>query len=295
MVNIFIYTVFLILLVAVFIENEKLLYRWENLKEMITSFMSVKRCRQLVEQLQSLLVSSSLKITTSKNLCSFKGYTLIVQELLELSRKYGASIQLPIRQIIDALFIEQKGLRKLIEQIKSALLQFMLVSLLAWIFKFSVEYVLQFNINQEALLIVLFLQVLGMIVFSIVFFYLHQYHFQCFEDYFLPLYLFQGLFSLGMPIQQCLLRSKVQRIKRHKKLKFINYSIDSFIQMVVKKGRCEKLFITQLISDVWSIHEQSVEVFGKHIDALKVAVLLFFYLPSYFCIIYSALSGLKLN
>jgi len=228
------------------------------------------------------------------SLPQYKFYTDIVNELILTARKFGTPISKSITEIKKALTQDMNFEKKIRSMLLGGIYQMLLISGFAWIFYFFARVEVGINISTWDLSIVILIQVLGLLVFIVLFVLLKTKSFGPWQQYLMSLYKLRAMINAQMPISLISKKIDFNQLKDSKYLSPIKLRIHTLVDQVKDLGYVDQRDYDDLIGEMWYLGEFNFEQFLKHLNGAKLLVITCFSLPSYLYVLYLFLNALNL-
>ena len=227
--------------------------------------------------------------TTADSIPRFKFYTGLLFDLLEFHQKRGISLKHILPELRLNLTKDLQFEAKLQSGTLGGNLQFFVITLTTWGFIFFSSTMVDLPLDASNLLIILFVQFTGVLVFNLVLIKLKKHTFHKFSQAIERLYLFVSLVEIGMPVSQTLAESKVLEgdLMQNKHFSPCASRLMTLVTRWKENGISPKVEACEIIRELWHSKDVSFERFLKHLEALKFIILAFFFLPAYFFYLYS--------
>lgn len=219
----------------------------------------------------------------------YKFYTDLLEQLFVAHRSLGIGIKKFIPEIRLALIRDLQFERKVLDEIISALLQFLVIAATTWSFVFLSKSLVQIPLDKLTAFFMIFLQVFGATLFFYLVRLLKQRIFAPFSMAIEELYQFSALLEVGLPVNEVVQRSGILQgsLSNHKN--FINLAARAkkLVARMKEAGLSPKDEAQEIIREIWHLQEVHFQKFTKMVQVLKFTLLAFFFLPAYFLYLYS--------
>lgn len=219
----------------------------------------------------------------------YKFFTDLILELLQLHKKLGINLSLYLPKIRLELQRDHRFEKKLHELMLNCIWQFLIIISVTWGFiSFSSMMIAVFP-SGKVISSILFLQMLGAIVFFYMKVFLYKKTFAELEQIIEKFYKFLSLVDVGIPISKILEYSQINALGKVKQKDLRSYAqrVHSLLTYWQQNGHSPKNEMTEILEDVWALKESLFEAFLKKLEVLKFIVLALFYLPAYFLYLFS--------
>lgn len=203
-------------------------------------------------------------------------FTVIVEELVKIQRKYGVNIKKPLREVRSGARKNYKSEKKIKNELNGFLVQFFAIVAFTWFFSTSLQNTMNFSFQIEENLTIGGAQVFGLFLFFVSFYILKHKFFSPFKKLFCSLYFARCLIFASRPVSEVIELSKLDGIKFTKDLEAIRLKVLGQIKMIQLQGTISKEEIEELTFEVWDQFDESLEKFKTNINAIKLLILLLF-------------------
>lgn len=256
-------------------------------------FPSSKLGQSLFNQLISFRIQNALSVKEF-NFVEYKYFTNILIELVVSAKKFGTPIASILPEIKKALSKDINFERKIKSSFLSGLMQMFFVSLFGFCFAFMAMIQLGIRYSTFDFIVVGGVQFLGFITFSILFAFLKNYHFKAWEAYIKISYELRTLSFAGMPLSKIYEESNFETIPNSKKLNPFRKRFLSIFENIKKYGELKKEEYEITVDELWLFGDFQFEEFLKHLAALKLLVIILFFMGSYLYLLYLLMQNLNL-
>jgi len=222
------------------------------------------------------------------NLYNYKFFSSLLRQLLEYARTYGLPPNLFIGDLRKNLNKDLKFEREVKRLLWEGITQFVLIFLISWFFKYFASKALSTSFKFS--IFAFMLQILGPLVFFLLFTYLKRQIFNPFRPYFAAYYNLWALMKVGGPTGEILGKSRILNLNPSKEpLKTFHQKIKSPLKAWEQKGIPIDPLIELLIEELWEAYDQEFQRFHKILKVLSFLILAFFYLGAYFMLVWGTL------
>jgi hypothetical protein len=266
----------------------------------LTALKQTKKSWPLIGELnrgQELLIAFSeceaklsLGIKILPNLIpQYKFYTSLLEQLFEINRRLGIGIKKFIPEIRAGLIRDLQFEKKVIDEIISGILQFLVIGMTTWSFVFLSSSLVQIPLSRNILSIMLIIQLSGMVLFFFLVKKVKTKTFSKFSKAIEELYLFSGLLEIGLPLNEILVRSGILKgeLVSYKLFDNLSGRMKKLIDRLKETGLSPKDEAQEIIREIWHLQEENFLKFTKIVQIFKFSILVFFFLPAYFLYLYS--------
>lgn len=252
------------------------------------------KAQLLLEQIQKLM-SMQGQVLSQKltELVNYKFYTELIYQQFQHTRQWGIDPRSFLLAMRRALAKEVEMERKLAQEQKSALMQFVLIFILGQAFIIFAGMLLQIELSWQFQLLPALWQILGMLCFFIV---LKQYQKYFFGDIsFFAKNIYQFVSAIKAALALGAITSSLdweqQDIKQD--LMFIKQRLENMVQYRLKQGELEEAELDMLTEDFWMALTARVQQFEIKVTVIKFMHLAVFSLPAYLAMILGLVSALS--
>lgn len=243
-------------------------------------FPSRKKAQSLFNELISFRVNSK-----EVELPEYKFYTFIIEDLIKSSIRYGTSIYSNLNEIKTALSKDISFERKINSSIIAGLYQMVLVAVIGYVFLYITELQLKITLNRISILIVFIFQSIGIAIFLIFSFKLKKFHFHEIEKYICFLYKLRSAVSSNQPMSKNIEGKSFKELCDKKNLKPFKRRVLSILRQIKSHGTLNIKDFEITINELWQSNEFKFEEFLKHLAALKLCILILFFMGSFLYIL----------
>ena len=233
-------------------------------------------------------ITLGIKIIASF-LPKYKFYTNLLEQLLSTHRTQGIGIKKFIPEIRLALICDLQFEKKILDEIISAFLQFLVITATTWSFVFLSKSLVQIPLNNTVTAGMISLEIVGIFIFNQLVSHFKNKVFEPFSKAIEELYLFSSLLAVGMPINEVLKTSGIMQggFASHKNFKNFDSRFKKLIARMKETGLSPIEETQEIIREIWHLQEVYFLKFTKMVQLLKFVILAFFFLPAYFLYLYS--------
>lgn len=225
---------------------------------------------------------------------SYKFYHHLASLLQSQKYRMGISIEVPLKELLSGLGKERGFTAKIRGQFQGSYLQFLLVSFITWSLCFAMSALLELELKMSQRIIILALQLLGLLSFLCSFYFLYQKVFQAFSAFFELFYTCRSLWSANFPIGEIgRIMAKIQ-VRQTKLMKPLYAKFTQVMELGTTYGTVGDSDVTLLLSELWDLHELSLENFIRRLMVIKFIHLIIFFVSSYFLLLYFTLDQLQI-
>jgi hypothetical protein len=251
----------------------------------VTGNNQLDRGQLVITHLATLEASSIIQFQTKPVIIpEYKFYTNIINKLISNSRQYGCSLKNGTKTIRYAISKDLQFEKKIITEHAGGIAQFFIISAVSWSFFLAVKEIMSISILNSSLLLIISLQLGGVLLYIYLAKKIKTAIFQDNSTYLHSMYILKSLIGTGIPLKQVIELSRVSQFISTPKdrFKYINLRIVSMLERVQKTGTPVSEEISEIIEEIWFIHNMSFENFLKKTVILKFFIIAAFYLTSYF-------------
>lgn len=233
-------------------------------------------------------ISLGIKILPSF-LPRYKFYTSLLEQLFETHRRLGIGIKKFIPEIRSGLIRDLQFEKKVLDELLSGLLQFLVIAATTWSFVFLSSSIVQIPLSKSIIFFMLVLQLSGIAVFFQLVKKVKHKSFTRFSKAIEELYLFSTLLEIGLPLNEILLRSGILQgnLVSFKIFENLADRMKKLVARLKETGLSPRDEAQEIIREIWHLQEENFQKFTKIVQVLKFSVLAFFFLPAYFLYLYS--------
>ncbi len=223
----------------------------------------------------------------------YKFYHELMESMVKWAKTTGINLKPILKELRGALSQDQKFEKKVSAFFYHAILQVSAIFILSWSYYFLLVYYTQKRLSGEELLVVLLWQLVG---FSIYLYGLTIYKNRFIGIYFqvlTKLYQFNSFYSAGVTLTVALTESKViHSLECHagSEIRHLKVKLESLLNEVRARGVNIRAELAEMVEEIWFLIELRYEKFAQLMQVLKVAILLLFFVSSYFYLIYKMLT-----
>lgn len=246
------------------------------------------------EELVSALSECEARITLGIKIIGnflprYKFYTSLLEQLLSMHRTQGIGIKKFIPEIRLALIRDLQFEKKILDEIISAFLQFLVITATTWSFVFLSKSLVQIPLDKTITIVMISLELIGSLIFNKLISVLKNKVFAPFSKAIEELYLFSSLLAVGMSINEVLKTSGIMQgsFAAHKNFKNFDSRFKKLILRMKETGLSPIEETQEIIREIWHLQEVYFLKFTKMVQLLKFVILAFFFLPAYFLYLYS--------
>lgn len=216
-------------------------------------------------------------------------YTDLLEQLFESHRRLGIGIKKFIPEIRLALIRDLQFEKKILDEILSGVMQFLVIAATTWCFVFLSKSLVEITLDTATILLMLTLQLLGTVLFFYLVGTLKTKVFTPFSKAIEELYLFSALLDLGLPLNEVLQRSAILQgsLMSHKNFEQLALRLKKLVARMRESGLSPKDEVQEIIREIWHLQEVHFLKFTKMVQGLKFSILAFFFLPAYFLYLHS--------
>ncbi len=224
-----------------------------------------------------------------KSLPKYKFYTHLIEQLVAVHRSKGVGLKKIFPEIRNHLIRDVQFERKIVSEIISGLLQFMIIFLTTWGFVYLSISLVELPPNHIIFFFMFLLQLIGSLLFFLLIHFLKKNIFEQFAKALEEAYLFSVLLEIGVPINEILERSQIQcgLFSQSKMFSSLSVRMKNLIKRLKQTGISPLDESKEIIAELWQFQEDEFLQFTKKLQVLKFFILAFFFLPSYFLYLYS--------
>lgn len=216
-------------------------------------------------------------------------YTDLLEQLFESHRRLGIGIKKFIPEIRLALIRDLQFEKKILDEILSGVMQFLVIAATTWCFVFLSKSLVEITLDTATILLMLTLQLLGAVLFFYLVSILKTKVFTPFSKAIEELYLFSALLDVGLPLNEVLQRSAILQgsLTSHKNFEQLALRLKKLVARMRESGLSPKDEVQEIIREIWHLQEVHFLKFTKMVQGLKFSILAFFFLPAYFLYLHS--------
>lgn len=272
-------------LLLCFNQNYSLL---NKIKKMIKA---PRNAQILIFQLQHLQSTNNINLSNVE-LVEFKFYTNLLKSIIALSRQYGHPLSKVIRQFISTLYYEEKFTKKLKDSVFSTLIQFLVISLITWLFIELLWQMVEIKIDSSVVLLIFSIQLSGVILFCLSTYFLYHKILSDFDRALFTIYSIKGLSQVGLSISKILALSKFEQFPKSNKFLFTYERLNQLTKQAITEGLAISKSIDDILEDLWLNQKHSFAKFRQILTINKFIFMAVFFLPSYLIVIFNLINNL---
>jgi len=257
--------------------TDKLRYMYEKWKpitgiKFLASISLLENKKEIGADTQSILLPK------------YKFYTELTYELLNLSKIYGVKFSKYTEVIKSFVKLESRFDDKLKKEFNSGIFQMLAIVLTTWFFIYLSQMLVEIQVTRMTYLIIILLHLIGLVLFYLVTTKWKNKIFSPYQAAISELLIFKSLLEIGVPVNLCLSKSKINQGEfiNHEKFidqrDFFNQTLDSLI----KNGRGMKDQLQAIIEQIFEKKELELTEFQKKLSLTKFLHLALIFLPAYF-------------
>lgn len=214
----------------------------------------------------------------------YKYFSPLLERLVILTKQHGLPLYRYLPEIKKGLLTDVQIEKKILKEMQDGLFQFLMMSLMTWIFIFFAQAMIQKSPPMAILGIIFVGQLIGPIVFYLTGQYLKRKSFFCYQLLFGEVYVFRSLFEVGLPLSVVLKESQVMRgvFSQNKKFRSDYEHFQFLIDEIKKQGHLPEAELAQMLQRLWDKYEEALTVFRTRLAFIKFLHLALIYLPLYF-------------
>ena len=219
----------------------------------------------------------------------YKFYTDLLEQLFASHRILGIGIKKFIPDIRLAITRDLSFEKKIVDEIFSAFLQFLVIGATTWSFVFLSRSLVQIPLEFTTTILMVALEALGALLFFYLVGRLKTKTFLPFAKAIEELYLFSSLMDVGLPINEVQERSRILdgSLASHKNFSELAERLKKLVARMKETGLSPKDEAQEIIRELWHLQEVYFGRFTKMVQILKFGILAFFFLPAYFLYLHS--------
>ena len=203
-----------------------------------------------------------------------------------------------LRPIKTSLCSDIKWEKKLLQEYKDGLLQFILTAIVTWIFSGFATWILDMEFSIFGNFFIVLIQVIGIILFHYIIKFYENKYFSTLFSLNIKLIKFEALLRTRLSNQEILEESQINQIEFQEGIKQINKDllpiVNSIAHMVSRwrrHGESIELEVIDIRSDLFFKFEQGFGLFIEAVKFLKFLTLCLFFLAPYFLMVGHLLSS----
>jgi len=238
---------------------------------------------KIAQSLFSELISFRVNNQSGKclELPKYKYFTKIIEDLIRNTRLYGTPIQATLIEIKTALSKDIVFEKKISSSIGGGLYQMVLVATIGFLFLYITKLQLNLIFPITDLVNIVIFQLVGIILFVSLSYKLKVYHFAKLEHYIQTLYIIRSLNQANIPISKVYNKVCIDSLSENKKLKPFKDRVLSILESIKNYGELGSENFEITINELWQSSEFQFDLFLSHLAALKLIVLVVFFLGSF--------------
>lgn len=217
----------------------------------------------------------------------YKFYTLLLENIFKYQRFKGVAPLSYLSEIQAAIIKDTKFEMKISKEVIGGLVQFLVLAILIEGFIIFTTQSLHVVIPASKLMMIISLQIIGALLFYLLFHYLKKRYFKGPIAYFKSLYLLALLSDVGISTREALGESKIQNVLSCGHLGFADFNQDiiAMIKSWKQNGAPPALEIKSMLQLLWFQMDDKFDSFIKVMQSMKLIVTTLFFLSSYFLFI----------
>lgn len=228
------------------------------------------------------------------SLPEYKFYTKLALDIMSHGKNMGAEYQEPLRSVRIQAQQDFQFQFKILDLFWQGVAQYFVIFSITWGFSLVIKYFLKMEVQGDLSIMALSLQGLGVMIFIASFHYLSHKKLKVFDDFFSSLYIFKALISLNLPFKFICEKSELSKLIEQKTLfSDIQCLISEIVSQVLSHGG---FGVSERIDSICSeMRYKQMRCFDKveqSIAAVKLIVILFFFVPAYLLNIWAILGNI---
>jgi hypothetical protein len=197
------------------------------------------------------------------------------------ARLYGTPIQKTINEVKTALSKDIIFEKKINSSIGGGLYQMLLVATIGFSFLYITKVQLNLSFPLSELLNIILYQFIGITLFITLSFKLKSYHFSKLEHYIKSLYVIRSLNQANVPISRVYNKVCIDSLAETKRLKPFKERVLTILENIKSYGELGSENFEITINELWQSNEFQFDEFLSHLAALKLVILVIFFLGSF--------------
>lgn len=242
----------------------------------------------------TLMKVNSYNLREAINLVSYKYFKDLVLTLVEAKKLYGAPIDKALNEIKKSLGKDMHFERKVLSSFIGGIYQMAIISFVGVLFILMSCYQLDISFPFFVTSMSLGINALGFFVYSFTVFFLKKRSFDFFESLIKNCYILRAYLRCQMPVVHALNKVGIDTLNVHKSELYIKERIENMIQKIKTQGFLDFSEFDMQIDEIWLLMEFQFEKFQKHLNALKLGIIVVFFLSTYLYIIYSFIESINI-
>lgn len=287
-IQIIIYSIWIVLM-SILLSDDGRGVKTQQIHNKIPFRYSKKKQSELMNLIGGLLINSpNIKQLT---LHSYKFYSGLLGELLELRKKFGANINSGLSSIREGIAKDLKFEQRFLDALLVALFQYCFIMGVTWVFVFFMHDIQKNLFTAEYFLYLGSFQLLGIILLVLSLLFLKNRLFMSYPPVFYSLYTIRSLYNADLPIGVLIKKAEIGKLNKNSFLKTIVESLETALQKKVKRGENIEADIQSCLDETWYSLDKRHETFKKWQDVLKLVFMAVFILPGYFSVFLQLFKG----
>lgn len=227
------------------------------------------------------------------HLPEYKFFSGLINLLLEMSRRYGGQYKEAFLSVKESLNQDLQFEKKLKEFIWGSYLQKIFIFVLSWGFILFAQHLTQVKLDLYVYLGILGWQSVGMILLPVLCLHLKKYYFSGLGQIWLSLYVLKAMLTVSLSRSEIFKLAKIYELNeiKHKNLESLVQKLQTSCELSLKQGGSYGKDVDELIEECKFIEKWHMDLFEKRLNAVKLLILSFFFLPSYLGFIYFLLDS----
>ncbi len=241
-----------------------------------------------------LLSSQILKGDKKIELTKYKFFTALIDTLIISYQKLGLNIHEFLPGLKRALINDMRFEKKIHSELLGGIFQMLVTQLMGAFFVFSLRYQVDIRIELSDLVLPIFIQLAGYIVFLVLFFKVKISRFEPVESYLKAFYSLNVYLTTRFPVNKINEKINFDSLCSSKDLQIYKIRAADFLAQIKNSGSLGEDDVEMTIEELWFLQEYRFESFLKHLAAIKLFVLIFFFLSSFMLVILKVMSSFSL-
>lgn len=269
---------------------QKLSDRFEMWRLKVFGQISLKDGQRLLKGLTHIEMELLTKGSLGRyELPQYKFYTALSGKILDFARRFGSPLRTTILELREALAKDLNFESKIRKELWGGLAQFIMVGSVTWFFVGLSVSLLELHLAFGTLILMIFLQGLGVLAYFLLFYYCRRRNFRYFPQIFSSFYGLLILAEAGLSVRLSLQESGIVEILGFKDKRFIFLFSRGrdLLERWQNKGVPLKTELKELIQQVRNLEEEAFEGFLKALGIGKFLILCLGFLSAYFVYLFS--------
>lgn len=262
-----------------------------RLRPMSLELRPLKNSKLFFNQVMSL---SSITKTHKIELVHYKYFKELVYDLFKAKKTYGAPIEKAIGEIKKSLSKDIYFEKKISASLMGGVFQMLTITVTGLMFILMSCFQLKLKFPYDTFAIAISLNIIGGLIYVVLFYYLKAKYFGSLERIIKSCYLLRCYLRCQMPVISAISKVNFSNLNISKNEVYIKERIDLMLQKIKEVGYLDFSELDMQIDEIWLLFEFKFENFQKILSVLKLGIITLFFLTSYLYVIYSFIDMIKI-